>query len=84
MKYVIKNFFFPVILVSFSLLISSCNNSYIEDVKRGSGYAYQPGHPELRTDISGVISTDQQLKLLISGTIPKNSLIFKFTGKNSY
>lgn len=82
MKLPVRSIYFYITLIGFLFLISSCSNSYIEDVKRGSDYAYQPGHPELRTDISGVISQNQQLQLLISGSIPKNSLIFKKNGNN--
>lgn len=77
MKLLPRDFFYTLSLICMLILVSGCNSSYIEDVKRGSDYAYQPGHPELRTEIAGVISSDQQLKLLISGSIPKNSLIFK-------
>ncbi len=83
MKLLPRDFFYSFSLIGLLLLLTGCNSSYIEDVKRGSDYAYQPGHPELRTEIAGLISSDQQLKLLVSGSIPKNSLIFKKDEDNS-
>lgn len=63
--------------VFISFFLAGCSNSYIEDVKRGGDYAYQPGFPELRIEIAGFITPEGQSKIKIAGTIPHNSLIFK-------
>ncbi|HET8865824.1 MAG TPA: GWxTD domain-containing protein, partial [Gracilimonas sp.] len=49
----------------------------MEDIKRGAGYNYQPGFPELRMEVSGLINENGQPILQIAGSIPHNSLVFK-------
>jgi GWxTD domain-containing protein len=80
MKTLLKPFFFSLAIISFFLLAAGCNNSYVENVKRGEGYAYQPGYPELRTEIYGKINLEQQPQIFIAGSIPRSSLIFKKEG----
>ena len=80
MKILANTTFFFSILLGLLLFSLGCNNSYVENVKRGEGYAYQPGHPELRTEIAGKINLQQKPQILVAGSIPKNSLIFKKEG----
>ncbi|WP_290875766.1 GWxTD domain-containing protein [Gracilimonas sp.] len=69
----------PAILIAsgFSLILTACSNTYVEDIKRGSTYDYQPGLPELWFEPSGTITSEGQPKMKIAGAIPKNSLIYK-------
>lgn len=64
-------------LISLSFILISCSNTYVEDIKRGAGYNYQPGFPELRMEVSGLINQNGQPLLQIAGSIPHNSLVFK-------
>ncbi len=66
-----------LLLVSLSFILFSCNNNYVEDIKRGAGYNYQPGYPELRMEVSGVITPNGTPLIQIAGSIPHNSLVFK-------
>ena len=63
--------------LGFIFIISACNNEYIDDIKRGSGYNYIPGYPELRLEVAGIINLEGEPKLQVAGSIPHNSLIFK-------
>ncbi|MDZ7807941.1 MAG: GWxTD domain-containing protein [Gracilimonas sp.] len=65
------------ILIAFSLFLSACSNTYVEDINRGATYEYQPGLPELWFEPAGTITEDGSPKMKIVGTIPKSSLIYK-------
>lgn len=59
------------------LLISGCNNKYIDDIDRGAGYNYRPGYPELRLAATGYVDTDDNTKVSVSGDVVYGSLVFK-------
>lgn len=69
----------PAILIALGFLqiFTACSNTYVEDIKRGSTYEYQPGLPELWFEPSGTITTEGEPKMKIAGIIPKSSLIYK-------
>ncbi|MEX0856971.1 MAG: GWxTD domain-containing protein [Balneolaceae bacterium] len=55
----------------------SCSNSYVDDIKRGAGYEYEPGYPEVRVEVAGLIDEENQPKLIVTGNLVHNSLVFK-------
>lgn len=69
----------PYILIEIllALFLVSCSNAYVDDIKRGAGYEYRPGYPELRIEVAGLIDENNQGKLHITGNILHNSLVFK-------
>jgi GWxTD domain-containing protein len=66
-----------IITISTALLLSACSTTYVEDIKRGASYEYQPGLPELWFEPAGTITDEGQPVMKIAGTIPKSSLIYK-------
>lgn len=64
-------------LIILSLTVLGCSNAYVEDIKRGAGYNYKPGFPELRLEVAGVIDPDTGPEINVAGNIPYNSLVFK-------
>lgn len=73
-----KNLMFLILLLS--LISIGCSNAYIDDIKRGAGYNYRDGHPELRMEVSEHISETNETFLRITGHVVENSLIFKKDG----
>lgn len=59
-----------------------CSNTYVDDIKRGAGYEYRPGFPELRMEVSGIIDPDEGPQIQVAGSIPHNSLVFKKNANN--
>lgn len=58
-------------------LVVGCSNAYVDDIKRGAGYEYRPGYPELRAEVAGFIDEENQTKLQVTGNIVHNSLVVK-------
>ncbi|WP_020402615.1 GWxTD domain-containing protein [Gracilimonas tropica] len=84
MKYNYYKIFFSFTLLSLLLISTGCNNEYIEDIDRGLGYNYRPGHPELRAAASGQIREDNTPVIIVSGDLVKGSLIYTDNGTSSY
>jgi hypothetical protein len=77
MSYFSKQILALLYVFGSSLILFGCSTTYVEDIKRGSSYEYEPGLPELWFEPAGTISEEGQPKMKIAGTIPKSSLIYK-------
>ena len=64
------------LILSLTLLFTGCSNQYIDEVDRGLGYNYVPGHPELRAAASGQIQQDNTPIVIVTGDLVKGSLIY--------
>lgn len=69
--------FLPCIMLMFVITVTGCNKNIINDIKRGANYNYQPGHPELRLEVSEHVDENEQPLLGVTGHVVENSLIFK-------
>lgn len=58
------------------LLFTGCNNKYIDEIDRGSGYTYKPGFPELRVAATGHIKEDNTPTIIVSGDVVYGSLVY--------
>lgn len=65
------------VIIGVAFFLAACSNTYVEDIKRGSTYEYQPGLPELWFEPAGTITEEGQPLMRVAGTIPKSSLIYK-------
>lgn len=66
-----------LVIIALPMLFFSCNNSYIDQIDRGNGYKYSPGHPEFRISTSSYYDVQDSAKLNISVEIVYGSLIYK-------
>ncbi len=67
---------FLSLVICVSILLVSCNNSYVDNIDRGSGYNYRPGLPELRVSATGQINENNVPTIIISGNIVYGSLVY--------
>ncbi len=58
------------------IFLSGCNNKYIDEIDRGSGYEYRPGFPEIRVVTSGLIDEQDDAKIDLAVEIVYGSLIY--------
>tara|TARA_R110002096_G_scaffold329006_6_gene523057 strand:+ start:16698 stop:18161 length:1464 start_codon:yes stop_codon:yes gene_type:complete len=59
------------------LFFYGCSSTKIDQVKRGAGYQYRPGFPELRMTSSGLLDANDDALITISSEIVYGSLIYK-------
>ncbi len=71
------NFILPLTFLLITLTFISCNNSYINNIERGSGYKYQPGHPEFRVSSFSYYDIENEANLDLTIDIVYGSLIYK-------
>ncbi len=71
--HVIEKFVFCLLIAAF---LYGCSNSYVDNIKRGEGFEYNPGHPEVRISASGFITPANEPKIIVSGDISYQSLVF--------
>lgn len=64
------------IILFIALLLTGCNNSYLEDIDRGADYNFNPGYPELRLITTSFIDENDSTKIMVWGDIVYGSLIY--------
>ncbi|MEX2347942.1 MAG: GWxTD domain-containing protein [Balneolaceae bacterium] len=78
MEYRSANKFFLFLRRFFIVLLAAgCSNAYVDDIKRGAGYEYRPGFPEVRVEVAGIIDENDQPKIQVTGNLVHNSLVFR-------
>src|SRR5690554_6569251 len=68
---------FLLLIVVYAMISSGCGKSYLDNIKRGSGYNFMPGYPELRLDVAGFIDENGTPNINVAGDVVYSSLIFK-------
>lgn len=58
-------------------LAASCSRQINENIERGSGYAYQQGHPEVRISAIGLFDEEGDPGIFVNADIVYGSLIYK-------
>ncbi|MDR9417722.1 GWxTD domain-containing protein [Gracilimonas sp.] len=73
MKSVSRYLFFSLLII----LITGCNNEYVDNIDRGLGYNYRPGTPEIRLSSTGIIDPDKGELIIVNVDAVQGSFIYK-------